>query len=120
MAQLLYLDTFSSDSGDLTVVEKIMPGRIRRAFYIQEGKDRYGAGRRYRRAWVVLICLTGSCRMYTHDGTRENRFLLDSPQQCLLLEPSDGYRIEELTPGALLLVLANDDEEPADWIPEPD
>jgi hypothetical protein len=32
------LDTFSSDAGDLTVFEKILPGHIRRVFYIQERK----------------------------------------------------------------------------------
>jgi hypothetical protein len=38
MAKLLQLSTFESDAGDLTVFEKILPGDIKRVFYIR-GKE---------------------------------------------------------------------------------
>ncbi|GAB3262738.1 hypothetical protein GCM10027347_28650 [Larkinella harenae] len=119
MAQLFSLNTFASDSGYLTVIEKVMPGRIRRFFYNQEAEDRLRLGHRHHKAWHVIICLKGNTRIYTHNGRSETWFTLDTPQQCLILEPQDWHCLDELSAGALLLVLSNEPYDPADVIYSP-
>lgn len=115
MAQLLFLDTFESDSGNLTVIEKIMPGSIKRVFYIYETDETLRIGRRYYRAWHAILCLNGSCRIHAQSGTQSTRFVLDDPRKCLLLEPEDWHQIEDLTGGAFLLVISNEYDDPADY-----
>ncbi|WP_138989435.1 FdtA/QdtA family cupin domain-containing protein [Larkinella sp. C7] len=117
MAQLLFLDTFESDSGNLTVIEKIMPGSIKRVFYIYETEEMLQIGRRYHQAWHAILCLNGSCRIQAMSGSQSTRFVLDDPQKCLLLEPEDWHQIEELTSGAFLLVISNEYDDPADYGP---
>ncbi|GAB3315730.1 FdtA/QdtA family cupin domain-containing protein [Larkinella ripae] len=119
MARLLQLDTFSSDSGDLTVIEKILPGAIRRVYYVHEIREEQRVGRRHRQAWHVLVCLNGSCRIYCHDGIRERWYGLEKPQTCLVLEPRDWYFLDELAPGAILLVLSNEPSTPDDAVYAP-
>jgi hypothetical protein len=116
MSQLFNLDTFAADSGNLTVIEKVMPGSIKRLFYIYEIDETLRVGHRYRTAWHAFICLNGSCRIYTHDGTSESYFMLDDPQKCLVIAPKDWHRIETLTEGAFLLVYSNEYDDPADVI----
>ena len=116
MAQLLSLDTFASDSGNLTVLEKIMPGPIKRVFYVYETDEMVHVGRRYANAWHAMVCLNGSCRIHTHDGFTENWFLLDDPQKCLLLEPKIWHRIDELTEGAFLVVYSNEYDDPPEYV----
>ncbi|RRA97685.1 sugar 3,4-ketoisomerase [Larkinella rosea] len=118
MAQLLKLDTFTAESGDLTVFEKLMPGFIKRFFYVYETDEPERFGYRHRTAWHALICLNGSCRMYTNDGADESFFVLDNPQKCLIVEPKDWYQIDQFSPGGVLLVMSNDYYHPEDIIYE--
>ncbi|GAB3908343.1 FdtA/QdtA family cupin domain-containing protein [Larkinella knui] len=115
MAQLLYLDTFSSDSGNLTVIEKVLPGSIKRVFYIDEAEENRWVGRRYPKAWHAILCLNGQCRIGIQGSGTDNFFWLDDPKKCLLLEPEVWHRIDELTSGAFLLVISNEYDDPVEF-----
>lgn len=117
MAQLIDLDTFGSHSGNLTVLEKVMPGAIKRVFYIYD-VEAQRAGHRHRTAWHALICLSGRCRVYCHNGDDESYVMLDSPRKCLVIEPRDWHLMDQFTSGAILLVLSNEYYDPADYIYE--
>ena len=116
MAHLIELATFSSESGNLTVFETIIPGSIKRLFYIYGAGNAVRAGHRHRKAWNALICLNGSCRVYVHDGQQEAHFLLNEPQQCLIIEPRDWHTMDQFTEGAILLVVSNELYDKADYI----
>ncbi|GAA4403173.1 hypothetical protein GCM10023187_19000 [Nibrella viscosa] len=119
MAKLLELKTFSSESGSLTVFENTIPGTIQRAFYIYGAEHATRAGHRHRKAWNALMCLAGSCRVYSNDGVREQTFVLDNPSTCLVLEPKDWHIMDSFTENAILLVLSNERYDKADYIYEP-
>ena len=51
MAKLLQLNTFESDAGDLTVFEKILPGEIKRVFYIRGREGHERGGHRHLNTW---------------------------------------------------------------------
>lgn len=119
MASLLELNTFHSESGNLTVFEKLMPGTIKRVFYIYGASHIPRGGHRHHKTWNALICLHGQCRVYVHNGEEENHFYLDKPNTCLILEPRDWHTMENFSEDAILLVLSNEYYAVEDYIDEP-
>ena len=119
MAKLIQLDTFESDAGDLTVFEKILPGEIKRVFYIrgQAGQER--GGHRHLHTWQALICISGSCRVSVDNQKMQESYLLNSPEKCLLLAPQDWHVMDDFSDGSILLVLANTEYDKDDYVFEP-
>jgi len=119
MPNLIELSTFHSDAGNLTVFEKMMPGTIKRVFYIYGAGHIPRGGHRHKKTWNALICLHGKCRVYVHDGEEENHYLLESPTSCLILEPRDWHTMEDFSEDAILLVLSNEYYDLNDYIDAP-
>ena len=119
MAKLYDLKTFESSKGNLTVFEGIIPGVIQRVFYIYEAGLTARAGHRHHRAWNALICLSGSCHVYSHNGKEETHFQLVSPRQCLVLKPEDWHIMDDFSTDAILLVVSNEPYDKDDYIYEP-
>jgi hypothetical protein len=119
MAKLHQLKTFSSEKGHLTILENMLPGTIQRVFYIYGAGKSQRAGHRHVKNWGALVCLSGSCRVYSHDGNVERFYYLDSPKQCLVLEPQDWHLMDSFSDDAILLVVANQPYDQADYIFEP-
>ncbi len=119
MAQLIELKTFTASSGHLTVFENILPGTIQRVFYIYDVGQATRAGHRHKKTWNALICLTGTCRVYSTDGEREETFTLNDPKQCLVLEPKDWHLMDTFSDDAMLLVVSNQLYDQSDYIDEP-
>jgi WxcM-like, C-terminal len=119
MAKLLQLDTFESDAGDLTVFEKILPGEIKRVFYIRGKEGHERGGHRHSKTWQALVCINGCCRVFVDNSETQDSFYLDSPEKCLLLSPEDWHVMDEFTESSILLVLANTVYEKDDYIFEP-
>lgn len=119
MPHLIELNTFKSGTGNLTVFEKIIPGTIKRVFYIHGAGKLKRGGHRHHKTWNALICIHGSCRVYSNDGEREEYFLLNDPTSCLILEPKDWHIMDSFSENAILLVLSNEYYDQADYIDEP-
>ncbi len=119
MARMLDLKTFSDKRGHLTVIEKILPFDIKRVFYIYGVDDSVRGGHRHHKTFQAAICIAGSCIISNHDGTKQEEFLLDSPNKCLILEPQDWHTMHHFTPDAILLVLASEFFDHNDYIFEP-
>lgn len=119
MPQLIELNTFGTGDGNLTVLENIIPGAIKRVFYIYGVGDVSRGGHRHNKTWNALICFNGSCRIYSNDGVREEYFILDTPSSCLILEPKDWHLMDSFSQDAILLVLSNEYYDQADYIDEP-
>ncbi len=115
-----HLDTFHSETGNLTVFEKLMPGGIKRVFYIYGAHEtsRRG-GHRHHKTWNALICIHGSCDVYVNDGETEKTFKLQQPDECLILAPADWHIMESFSSDCILLVLANEYYNPEDYIVNP-
>ena len=62
------------------------------------------------------MAVTGSVRVTADDGTRRETFLLDRPNLGLHLPPMTWGIQDRYSDGAVLLVLASDPYDPADYI----
>jgi len=120
MARLIDLKTFTDSRGNLTVIERVIPFDIKRIFYIYGVDSSLRGGHRHHKTFQAAICLKGKCRIINHDG-RNNRqdFLLERPDQCLILEPADWHQMDQFSPDAILMVLASEYFSPEDYIYEP-
>lgn len=121
MAHLINIKTFADERGSLTVVEdKQLPFQIKRSFYIHDVKSGEQRGKhRHKKAIQAMICLSGSCKVYNHDGQKEEWFLLDSPSKCLILEPRDWHYMQDFKDRAVLNVLSSEYFDPEDYIYQP-
>ncbi|WP_221394579.1 FdtA/QdtA family cupin domain-containing protein [Dyadobacter sp. NIV53] len=119
MPQLVELNTFTSGAGNLTVFEKIIPGTIKRVFYIYGASEIKRGGHRHHKTWNALVCLHGSCRVYSNDGENEEYFFLDNPASCLILEPKDWHIMDSFSEDSILLVLSNEYYDQSDYIDQP-
>jgi hypothetical protein len=117
MAEIINLPVFSNNTGNLTVIEKVLPFEIKRVYYIYDAIGKRG-GHRHKKNRQALICLNGSCEIYVNNGLNESIFLLDSPQKCLLLDTIDWHTMDKFSKGSILLVCASDYYDVDDYIDE--
>jgi dTDP-4-dehydrorhamnose 3,5-epimerase-like enzyme len=119
MADLMDLKTFTDKRGNLTVIEKIVPFDIKRIFYIYGVDDSTRGGHRHKTTRQAAVCLQGSCHIYNYDGVKEDTFILDKPNKCLILEAKDWHTMHHFSDDAILMVLASEYFDQADYIFEP-
>jgi dTDP-4-dehydrorhamnose 3,5-epimerase-like enzyme len=120
MAQLLNLKTFTDKRGNLTVIERVLPFDIRRIFYIYGVDDSRRGGHRHVKTIQAAVCIQGKCRIVNeHQGEGYQNYELDSPDKCLLLYPEDWHVMDHFSPDAILMVLASENYDAADYIFEP-
>lgn len=116
MARILDLKTFTDSRGNLTVIERTIPFDIKRIFYIYGVDSSVRGGHRHHKTIQAAICIKGSCTIYNNDGQTTQEFALDTPNKCLILEPKDWHKMYNFTPDAILMVLASEYYDPADYI----
>jgi dTDP-4-dehydrorhamnose 3,5-epimerase-like enzyme len=116
MAYLLDLQTFTDKRGNLTFIEKVLPFEIKRIFYIYGVDDSVRGGHRHHKTIQAAICIKGRCTISNNDSECKKTFLLDQPNKCLLLEPKDWHKMYAFSEDAILMVLASEFFDFADYI----
>jgi dTDP-4-dehydrorhamnose 3,5-epimerase-like enzyme len=116
MAHLIDLQTFTDLRGNLTVIEKVIPFDIKRIFYIYGVDGSARGGHRHKKTIQAAIALQGSCRILNNDGEKKSEFILEKPNQCLILEPKDWHTMDRFTRNAILMVLASENYDMNDYI----
>ena len=115
MAHLEKKKIFGDDRGSLIVIENIPNFEIKRVFYIYDAKDVRG-GHRHKKTNQVLICVKGSCDVYSCDGKIEQVFHLDSPEKLLFIDAIDWHEMFNFSDDAVLLVLSSELYDADDYI----
>ena len=111
--------TFHNEVGSLSFLEAEghIPFPVRRVYYIynvpKEGRRGFHA---HRDLQQVLICIHGSCKILLDNGTEKETVLLDDPGEGLLIENTVWREMYDFSDGAVLLVLASQHYDPADYI----
>jgi hypothetical protein len=119
MAYLVDLSTYTDSRGNLTVIEQEIPFSIQRIFYIYGVDDSKRGGHRHHKTKQAAICIQGKCAIYNNDGLNEDRYELDSPSKCLILNPEDWHTMYNFSQDAILMVLASEKFAKEDYILEP-
>ena len=120
MAKLIDLKTFTDSRGNLTVIERTIPFDIKRIFYIYGVDNSLRGGHRHHKTIQAAICLKGKCRIINYDGVNSQQdFLLERPDQCLIIEPTDWHQMDQFSSDAILMVLASEYFSPEDYIYDP-
>jgi len=117
--RMIDLPVFGDDRGSLVAIEPggLLPFPIRRVYYIFGTKAEVSRGfhaHRKLRQWAIAV--SGSCTMLLDDGTERQRISLDRPDRALELGPMVWREIHDLSPDAVLMVLADSVYDEADYI----
>ncbi len=118
MAYWIDLPTVQDPRGSLTIADDALPFPIKRVYYIYGVTQKRG-GHRHHRTIQALICVKGSCEVYTHNGQTETTYRLDHPSKCLLVEPQDWHTMDQFSADAILLVISSEHYDRSDYIDEP-
>jgi len=113
------LPQFRDLRGLLTVGETgvQIPFDVHRFFLVSgvDGAEIRG-GHAHRKLQQLLVCVHGSCEVIADDGAHRQSFLLDDPSLAVLLPPWVWGIQHRFTNDAVLLVLASEKYDSADYI----
>lgn len=107
------------DRGQLVAIEamKDLPFEIKRVYYIYDTLKGVRRGfHAHKCLQQILVCVSGSCRIHLDDGTDTAEVLLDKPNEGLYIANNMWREMYDFTPGAVLLVLASEYYDEADYI----
>ena len=107
------------ERGQLIALEefKDIPFDIKRVYYIYDTLTGVIRGKHaHRKLQQILICVSGSCRIKLDDGREVQDILLDDPSLGLFISNDTWREMYDFTPDAVLLVLASEYYDEADYI----
>lgn len=107
------------DRGQLVALEeaKDIPFKIKRVYYM------YDTGEGVRRGFhahkcleQILICIHGSCKILLDNGAEKETVVLDKPYEGLYVSNDMWREMFDFSPDAVLMVLASELYDEADYI----
>ena len=119
LVRMIHFPPLGDDRGSLVALEahKTIPFDIRRVYYIFGTQAGVARGFHAHKALKqVAVCVTGSCRMLLDNGKQKEEVWLDSPTKGLLIEGLVWREMHDFTPDCVLLVLASEHYDEADYI----
>jgi dTDP-4-dehydrorhamnose 3,5-epimerase-like enzyme len=113
------------ERGSLVAIEignqKEIPFDVKRVYYIY--RTELGVSRGYhahKELKQVAFAISGSCQMVLDDGLKRSTVTLDSPTKGILIENFVWREMHNFSPECVLLVLASEHYDEADYIREYD
>lgn len=113
------LKPLGDDRGSLISIEGniSIPFEIKRIYYIFNTQEGVARGFHAHKALKqVAVCVSGSCRFVLDDGYQKEEVMLDSPEQGLLIEHMVWREMHDFSEDCVLLVLASEHYDEADYI----
>lgn len=112
------LHSVVDERGMLVVAQHVFGFEVRRVFWIVGQGGQLRGAHRHHVTRQALIAVSGRVEVNVDDGLHSARVILASPERYLLIEPDDWHTMQ-LNDGAVLLVFASHEYDPADYIHEP-
>ena len=118
--RVLDLPHFEDYRGSLSVGEigAQIPFPVKRFFLTYGVSNQVRGEHAHRTLEQVLICVYGSLKLTLDDGFRRQEFLLDDPSFAVYVPPMIWGIQQQHSAHAVLLVLASERYDPADYIRE--
>ena len=117
--KLVSLPTVQAARGDLTALElpQIVPFEVKRIFLVHHVSDLEIRGEHaHKKCWQFLIAAAGSITVDVTDGKIKETFLLNNPDQGLLIPPLVWGTQYNYSSDGSLLVLASEKFDPEDYL----
>jgi len=114
---------FSDPRGSLVAIEadKNIPFEIKRVYYIYATKQGTSRGFHAHKALQqVAVCIAGHCTMLLDNGNEQARVILNSPEKGIFIGNMIWREMHDFSPDCILLVLANEFYQEADYIRDHD
>ena len=119
MDQRLHFSIKGDSRGSLIAIEsgKDIPFDIKRIYYIFDTQPGVVRGHHaHKTLEQMLICVSGSCTIVLDDGENRSEVVLSNPSEGLYIGPNLWREMKDFSEGAVLLVLASDFYDEADYI----
>jgi dTDP-4-dehydrorhamnose 3,5-epimerase-like enzyme len=116
---LINFKPLGDERGNLIALEaeKSVPFPIRRVYYLFGTKAGVERGFHSHKALnQVAVAVTGSCKMVLDDAQSKTSVLLDSSVKGVLIEPKVWHYMKDFTADCVLLILADQHYDEADYI----
>lgn len=107
------------DRGQLVAIEatKDLPFAVKRVYYIYDTLPGVRRGfHAHLNLQQILLCVNGSCKIHLDNGTDTAEVTLDKPNEGLYISNDMWREMYDFTPGTVLLVLASEYYDEADYI----
>jgi len=107
------------DRGQLVAIEAMqdLPFEVKRVYYIYDTLPGVRRGfHAHRCLQQILVCVHGSCRIHLDNGYETAEVLLDKPCEGLYISNDTWREMYDFSDGAVLLVLASEHYDEADYI----
>ena len=117
--KIYHFPPHGDDRGQLVAIEtgKDIPFPIRRVYYIYDTLTDVRRGfHAHRNLEQILICVSGSCKIHLDDGSSTAEVVLDDPTKGLYIANDMWREMYDFSEGAVLLVLASQYYDEADYI----
>lgn len=114
-----YFSPHGDDRGQLIAIEqqKDLPFDIKRVYYIYDTKAGVRRGfHAHRNLEQILVCVHGSCKILLDNGKEQETVVLDDPSDGLYIANNMWREMFDFSPDAVLLVLASEYYDEADYI----
>jgi dTDP-4-dehydrorhamnose 3,5-epimerase-like enzyme len=111
--------TVIEDDGNLVPIEsnRDLPFPIKRVFYVYGVRDKDVRGEHaHHKTKQLLICISGKIEVLCDDGKNKRKYLLESPQQGLLIPEMIWDEQKYITDDAVMLVVSNTNYDTNDYI----
>lgn len=107
------------ERGQLVALEEFndIPFRIKRVYYLYGTGEGVVRGRHsHKSLQQILICIHGSCMIRLDNGREKKIVPLEKPYEGLFIENDIWREMYDFSPDAVLLVLASEPYDEADYI----
>lgn len=111
--------SLGDDRGSLVALEENnnVPFEIKRLYYIFNTKQGVARGfHAHKQLKQLAVCVSGSCRIILDNGKQKEEIVLDNPETGLIIEDLTWREMHDFSADCVLLVLANDFYDEADYI----
>ncbi len=117
MAKLIQIKTYREQKGDLTVIQKEIPFQVKRIYYIYNCDGSVRGKHRHKITQQAIICISRSVDFYCNDSSKKvNKFILNKPDQLLIVNPEDYHWFDNFSKNSIILVLASEYYTESDYI----
>lgn len=117
---LINLKVNGDNRGSLIALEEnssVVPFFVKRVYYIYGTLPDVVRGKHaHKTLKQVLVCVSGACDIECFDGQHRQTITLNNPSQGLYLEGLIWREMKNFTPDCVLMVLASDHYNEADYI----